>query len=105
MTDALYRFYRSLHARGLDQTKLAAMAGTGRSHLSEVLNNKPGHGHLTRRRLFPHLKPAEVELLGWGKEYRRWRLVELIKKNAANTAPTPAVARSTENFVPQPTHA
>ena len=82
-----WKLYQSLHGRGLDQKKLATLAGTGRSHLCQVLANKSGRGHLTRRRLFPHLTTEEVRLLGWEEEYRRWA-----KKNG-----------STENIVPSGT--
>lgn len=92
MTD-LERFYRSLHDRGLNQEKLAALAQTGRAHLCEVLNNKPQHGHRTRQRLFPHLTSEEVRLLGWTTEFNRWRKVQS-EKNAL------LVASSTRNFVP-----
>lgn len=67
-----YQFYRSLHARGLTQGKLAQLAGTGRAHLSEVLSGKTGHGHFTRKRLFPYLTRLEVRLLGWDAEYKAW---------------------------------
>lgn len=70
--DMNWEIHRRLHGRGLTQKKLAALAGTGRAHVSQVLNNKPGRGHLTRRRLFPHLLPKEVRLLGWQDEYYRW---------------------------------
>ena len=62
-----------LKERGLTVTRLARLAGTGRAHCSEVLANKPGHGHLTRRRLFPHLTEEEVRTLGWTEEFNRWR--------------------------------
>lgn len=78
----LEEFYRSLHARGVTQTSLAAATGSGRAHLSEVLANKPGHGCFTRRRLFPFLTAKEVRLLGWQEEFDRWR-------------------RSTRNIVPK----
>jgi hypothetical protein len=66
-------FYRRLHARGLDTKKLAAILLTSRPHLTDVLNNVPGHGFQTRQKLFLVLTPAEIKLLGWAAEYRRWR--------------------------------
>lgn len=89
MNKALHRFYDSLHHRGLNQAKLAALSVTNRSHLCQVLNNKPGHGHHTRRRLFPYLNAKEIALLGWTAEYEKWR---------AN-----GTHRSTQNIVVTPT--
>jgi hypothetical protein len=66
------KFYRLLHARGLDGTFLAEMVGSNRSHVSEVLNNKPGHGGQTRRKLFLWLMPDEIEALGWKEQYEAW---------------------------------
>jgi hypothetical protein len=87
-----YAFYRLLHSRRDEKTgwrmttaRLAELSGSGRAHVTEVLNNKPGHGHFTRRRLFPHLTRSEVRLLGWMPEYDRWRASQ---------------QRSTENIVP-----
>ena len=36
----LTRFYRSIHARGLDVTLIAKAINCGRSHLSQVLSGK-----------------------------------------------------------------
>lgn len=91
MITNLQKFFQSLHGRGLNQTTLAQAATCGRAHLSEVLNNKPGHGHFTRPRLFPFLTVEEVRLLGWTEEYNRWR--------AKQAEPQ----RSTGNFVPKET--
>lgn len=66
------KFYKLLRERGMTATLLAELSGTGRSHLSEVLNNKPGHGGHTRRKIFPWILPAEAEALGWLDEYMRW---------------------------------
>lgn len=81
--------YQSLHSRGLTQAKLAALAGTGRAHLCQVLANKPGRGHLTRRRLFPHLTQKEVELLGWSREFSRWRRLKKGPSSTENNVPFP----------------
>lgn len=54
-----------LHERGETVASLAARAGTGRAHATQVLANKPGRGHWTRKRLVPLLQPAELVLLGW----------------------------------------
>ena len=64
--------YRSLHARGLDQHKLAERTGLNRSVLARILTNEPGRGRETRSKLFTWLIPAEIELLGWTPEYREW---------------------------------
>lgn len=58
-------FFTSLHERGLTVAKLAALIGSGRAHVNQVINNKPGRGHFTRRRLIPHLAAAEKAALGW----------------------------------------
>ena len=79
-----WKLYRSLHSRGLTQVKLAELTGTGRAHLCQVLANKPGRGHWTRRRLFPHLTLREVILLGWKNEYRRWSST---RNNVPNAKP------------------
>jgi hypothetical protein len=55
----------SLHERGETVQSLAQKAGTGRCHATQVLANKPGRGHLTRRKLAPLLTFSELELLGW----------------------------------------
>jgi hypothetical protein len=65
-------FKKSLRERRMSVTKLAHLAVVGRSHLAQVLENRPGRGLYTRRRLFPHLTAKEVMLLGWGDEYARW---------------------------------
>lgn len=54
-----------LHERGETVASLAAKAGTGRAHASQVLANKPGRGHHTRRRLTAFLTAEELALLGW----------------------------------------
>lgn len=63
-----WQFYRALKSRGLTAQKLAKQVGCGRSHLSQVLNNKPGRGGQTRRKLRPLLTPEEIQLLGWPLE-------------------------------------
>jgi len=75
-----WQFYRLLHERRDEKngarmtvSRLAALAGSGRAHVNQVLNNVPGRGFWTRRRLFPHLTEEEVRLLGWSDEYNRWR--------------------------------
>ena len=57
-----------LHDRGLTVEALARQAGTGRAHATQVLANKPGRGHLTRRRLATLLTPAELALLHWAPD-------------------------------------
>ena len=65
-------FYHLLHKRGMDTTRLAELVGTSRPHLTEVLNNKPGHGNTTRRKVFPWILPEEADALGWGEQHRDW---------------------------------
>lgn len=64
--------YKSFHARGLNQKKLAAATGIHRTVLARILTNEPGRGRETRSKLFPHLLPAEIEILGWTAEYQDW---------------------------------
>lgn len=63
----------SFRARGMTLLKLARLIGLERhNHVSEVICNKAGHGGRTRRKLFPHLTPEEIRLLGWTTEYTAW---------------------------------
>jgi hypothetical protein len=54
-----------LHERGVTVERLAALAGTGRAHATQVLANKPGRGYRTRARLAGFLTLRELDLLGW----------------------------------------
>lgn len=47
----LGRFYWLLAQQELNSVMLAALVGTSRAHLNRVLNNTPGRGHFTRRKL------------------------------------------------------
>lgn len=58
-------FIDSLRARGLTQAALASAIGSSRAHVCLVLNNTPGRGRLTRKKLAPLLTPSERALLGW----------------------------------------
>lgn len=60
-----HKFYDLLHARKMNTTKLAALIQSGRAHVTDVINNRPGHGYRTRRKLVPHLTDAEIAALGW----------------------------------------
>lgn len=84
-----WELHKSLHARGLNQTRLARLAHTGRSHVSEVLNNKPGHGGQTRKKLAQFLTESELALLGWDKEGNvvpHGTLSQLTEEQKANVA-------------------
>ena len=59
------KFLSLIHARGLTVEALARLAQSGRCHVTQVLANKPGRGHLTRRRLAPYLSNDEIKALGW----------------------------------------
>jgi hypothetical protein len=72
-------FYKLLHSRfdeksgaRMNTTLLAERAGVGRCHLIQVLNNVPGRGKHTRRRLFPLLTLEEIKTLGWEHGYELW---------------------------------
>jgi len=74
-----WKFHRLLHSRfdektgaRMTTTLLAEQAGTGRCHLSQVINSVPGRGSQTRRRLFPHLTYEEIQALGWERAYELW---------------------------------
>lgn len=54
-----------LHERGETVESIARKVGSGRAHVTQVLANKPGRGHHTRRRLTEFLKAEELALLGW----------------------------------------
>lgn len=54
-----------LHDRQMTVGGLAALAGTGRAHATQVLAGVPGRGYRTRRKLAAHLTATELALLGW----------------------------------------
>lgn len=60
-----YLLHRLLHARGENTTTLAAKICSSRTHVGQVLNNDPGRGGQTRRKLAPLLTPEELALAGW----------------------------------------
>lgn len=66
-------FNKSLRARGLNQTSLAAAINCSRSHLCQVLNNRDGRGGQTRRKLWAYLTVEEIVSLGWQEEFDEWR--------------------------------
>jgi hypothetical protein len=74
-----WKFHRLLHSRfdaktgaRMTTTLLAALASVGRCHLCQVINNVPGRGGKTRRRLFPYLTYEEIKALGWEREFELW---------------------------------
>lgn len=93
-------FYRLLHGRVETTTSMARAIGSGRAHVSEVLANRPGHGHRTRPRLAALLTEQERELLGWDASGR----VRTTDRRPENSDPAFGLPcpRSTENFVPNP---
>ena len=85
--------YRSLHARGLTQARLAKLTGINRSVLARILTNEPGRGKETRQKLFPHLLRSEVELLGWQAEFNAWCQRQSTQKSSTpNNVPAEARA-------------
>ncbi len=56
-----------LRGRRMNFTKLAVAAGLGRSHVSQVLNGRPGRGGQSRRKLAKVMTEAENEAMGWGQ--------------------------------------
>jgi transcriptional regulator with XRE-family HTH domain len=83
-----------MHTRGLTQAKLAALTGINRTVLARILTNEPGRGKETRHKIFPHLLPAEIELLGWENEFTAWQ-----RQNTAWNG----WKSSTQNIVPDQT--
>ena len=84
-----WKLYRSLHARGLTQARLAKLTGINRSVLARILTNEHGRGKESRHKLFPHLLRDEIQALGWLPEFLEW-----LKKTGA------VEQVSTENIVP-----
>lgn len=66
--------------------KLAAQCLTGRAHTTQVLANKPGRGHLTRKRLAPWLTCIELALLGWGADGRLMSCGQFHEERSKNKA-------------------
>lgn len=60
-----YELYRSLHARGETTSSLAAKILSSHGHVSMTLNNTPGRGALTRRKLARLLTAEELKCVGW----------------------------------------
>lgn len=56
-----------LAGRRMNFTRLAAAAGLGRSHVSQVLNGHPGRGGQSRRKLAKVMTEVEKEVMGWGQ--------------------------------------
>jgi transcriptional regulator with XRE-family HTH domain len=67
-----WTFYRSLHSRRMTVAQLAAQIGSGRAHVTQVLNNKPGRGLETRTKLFRVLTYEEIRALGWWNDFLIW---------------------------------
>lgn len=71
-----YQFYKLLHSRRdektgrrMTTTLLAEKIGSSRSHVTEVLNNVPGHGgNSTRRKLLTLMTHDELSTLGWSQK-------------------------------------
>lgn len=73
-----WQFHRELrqltgkNGRRMTVSGLARAMRLNRPHLTDVLNNKPNHGHHTRRQVVAHFKrhwpeqtPALLTALGW----------------------------------------
>lgn len=66
------KFHQLIRARGIDVNQLAYFIDSQPTHVSQVLNNVPGRGGHTRRKLFKWLLPVEITVLGWTAEYNAW---------------------------------
>jgi hypothetical protein len=60
-------FFKSIHGRGETVETLAVKIHSSRSHVNQVLANKPGRGGQTRKKLIPLLTDEEIAALGWEK--------------------------------------
>ncbi|MCC7374283.1 MAG: hypothetical protein IT581_06490 [Verrucomicrobiales bacterium] len=58
-------FYSAIADRGLDAGKLARRIRSNRAHVTLVLNNTPGRGGHTRKKLAKLLTPEELKILNW----------------------------------------
>lgn len=65
-------FHKLIRARGIDVNQLAYFIDCAPTHVSQVLNNIPGRGGHTRRKLFKWLLPEEIAARGWTGEYNAW---------------------------------
>ena len=59
------QLHQSLRLRQQSTTTLAAAIQSCRTQVCQVLNNTPGRGHVTRKKLAPLLTHSERELAGW----------------------------------------
>lgn len=75
-----------LAERGWTQARLAAHIGSGRAHVSQVLNNVPGRGHRTRKKLAPLLTQRELDLLGWTATGTRARVFPVERSKSSENA-------------------
>jgi len=73
------QFVAMLEARGMTIAGLCQQAGVPRSHGHQVLRGTRTGKDETRLKFSPHLKPAELELLGWkGGDARVQPLTQLV---------------------------
>lgn len=81
------KFHQLLRKRGMDVNQLAYFIDSLPTHVSQVLNNIPGRGGHTRRKLFKWLLPEEIAALGWTEEYKRWlsSRVPMASENAVSS--------------------
>lgn len=60
-----WQLLRALKLRKQGIRSLAAAIGSNRCHVSQVLNNIPGRGGQTRRKLAKLMTAEELKLAGW----------------------------------------
>jgi len=65
MTQRIPALRALLRRRRMNFTKLAAAAGLGRSHVSQVLHGHPGRGGQSRRKLARVMTATERVVMGW----------------------------------------
>jgi len=104
MTLMNWILYRSLHARGLTQAKLASLTGVNRSVMCRILANEPGRGKETRPKIIPHLSHREIRILGWTKEAREFnrQQEEEMRAGILRDGRGACANCSTTNIVPSP---
>lgn len=85
---ANWRVNKLLRHRGSGIKHLAELIGSSHAHVSQVMNNKPGRGGQTRRKLAALLTDRELALVGWGREGR------LVPQDTNFQAETVALAKT-----------
>jgi hypothetical protein len=97
------KLHQLLRAHGLDACILALRIGSAKTHVSQILNNVPGRGAHTRRKLARELAdvPGALEMLGWdakGKLLNPPNVLCGTNSHVEQTAPFDAESEGTRNY-------